>query len=406
MRKSYDELLKIANKLKCNDIYSWSKINTFNEDTYNYFLRYVLKIPEDRNDSIYAPLGTIAHDSLEKFYKNKLKHNGMLEYFEEKLFEYTVAGMKYDRSDEEKNKKIGNKYEDCLRHFFKNHIKIKGKPKLELFVPLKLNNSMFQCYIDFVHNEKRVIDNEEKDVIVITDWKTSTIYKGEKLEKEKGQLILYGMAIAQKLKIPINQIIIRWCFLKYVNIDCVQANGNTKVRTIERNDIGNSLLSSVKMWLKKSSLKLTDEDIDNHILKLIGTNSIDELPDDVKDKFSISDCYTEVQFDQEAIDELNEKLLNIVQQIKEKENEYKETKNSKIWWQEVTDKDSYRLANLSGYSAKIHRPYKEYLDNLNLFMNKKETDNDEEIQDSSDINLSVKETQKDEDDLSWLNDLL
>ena len=27
MRKSYDEIEKIANKLSCTDIFSWSKIN-------------------------------------------------------------------------------------------------------------------------------------------------------------------------------------------------------------------------------------------------------------------------------------------------------------------------------------------------------------------------------------------
>jgi hypothetical protein len=184
-----------------------------------------------------------------------------IEKYEEKLFEYTVGELKYDRSDEEKNKKIGDKYEECLRHFFKNHQRIPSKPKLEMFIPIKIENIMFQGYVDFIHSEKR----NDKDIMVVTDWKTSTIYKGEKLIKEKGQLLLYGLGIHQKLKIPYEQIIVRWAFLKYVDVDCLQANGNSKTRQIERNDIGNSLSSSVKMWLKKSSTKPTEDEIEEYL---------------------------------------------------------------------------------------------------------------------------------------------
>ncbi len=382
MRKTFKEIQKIANKLDCSEIYSWSKYNTYKEDPYIYYLKYILKIPEDRNDSIYAPMGTAAHEALENFYDNKVDHNGMLERFEEKLFEYTVGELKYDRTDEEKNKKIGNKYEACLRHFFKNHHRIPYKMKKEMFIPVKLDDVLIQGYIDFIHTETR----DNKKYMVITDWKTSSIYKGEKLEKEKGQLILYGYGIHQKLNIPLDQIIIRWCFLKYVEVECMQANGKIKNRIIERNDIGNSLSSSIKMWLKKSKNKLSDDDIDNYILKAVSDNSIECLPEDVKNKFIIKDCYVEIPLTEESINELKHDILLTIDEIKNKEKEYKETKSDKVWWKEVTNKDSYRLANLCGYSAKIHKPYKEYLDNLDMFKNQKE-----EIQD---------------EDLSWLKDLI
>jgi hypothetical protein len=382
MRKPFEEIQKIANKLDCSEIYSWSKYNTYKNDNYEYYLKYILKIPEDRNDSIYAPMGTTAHETLEDYYDDKIDNDGMLEKFEEKLFEYTVGELKYDRTDEDKNKKISNKYEACLRHFFKNHQKIPYKMKKEMFIPIKLDNVLIQGYIDFLHTELR---NNIKH-IVITDWKTSSIYKGEKLEKEKGQLILYGYGIHQKLNIPLDQIIVRWCFLKYVEIECMQANNKIKNRIIERNDIGNSLSSSVKMWLKKSDLKLNEEEIDNYLIQLISNNSIDCLPEDVKNKFTIKDCYVEVKLNKEDINELKEDIINTVAEIKNKEKQYKETKDNKIWWQNVTDKDSYRLANLCGYSAKIHKPYKEYLDSLEMFKDKKE--------------------KSEEDDLSWLEGLI
>lgn len=386
MRKEYSEIKKIANKIGCIDIYSWSKYNAYKTDTYGYFLKYILKTPEDRNDSIYASMGSASHDAIESFYKNEVNKAEMAEKFEEKLFEYTIAGLKYDRSDDDKNTSIGNKYEECLRHFFINHKKIDGEVKLEMFVPAKINNIMMQCYIDFIHTE--IKDN--KKYLYITDWKTSTVYKGEKYEKEKGQLILYGLAIHQKLKIPLNQIIVRWAFLKYVNVDCIQANGKSKTRTIERNDIGNSLSSSAKMWLKKSELELSEEEINNYLEKIVKENSIDYLPKDVKNKFEIRDCYVDVPLTEESIKELTDEIIRTVEEIKIKECDYNTTKDEKVWWQEVTDKESYFMNNLSGYSAKLHKPYKEYLESRDMFKTRE--------------NATI--TKSEEDDMGWLTGLL
>lgn len=384
MRKEYSEIKKIAEKLGCDEIFSWSKLNCYKNDSYEYMLKYILKIPEDRNDSIYSAMGSLAHSVLEDYYNNEITREEMSETFEDKLFEYTVGGLKYDRTDEDKNKKIGNKYEECLRHFFINHIKINHKPKLEMFIPIKIDNVMLQGYIDFIHSEIR---NNIK-VMVVTDFKTSSIYKGKKLDKEKDQLLIYGLGIHQKLNIPLEQIIVRWVFLKYVNIDCLQANGNWKVRTIERNDIGNSLQSSAKMWLKKSELKLDEYDIENQLQKMIDTNDIKHLPEDVQDKFIIRDCYVEVPLNEETISELKANIIMTVKEIKEKEKEYSKTKDYKVWWQDVTNESGYYMANLSGFSAAIHKPYKEYLDNLELFKDGGKKDSEEE------------------NDMSWLTGLL
>lgn len=382
MRKQYDEIQKIAKKLGCTSIFSWSKLNTYLRDSYEYLLKYVLKIPEDRKDSIYAVSGGVCHSILEKLYAKEIKHKDMLETYEDELFKFNLAELKYDRSDEEKNKKIGDKYEACLRHFFTNHQKIKGRPKIEMFIPIKIDDILVQGYIDFIHNEMR----EDKKCLVITDWKTSSIYKGEKLEKEKGQLLLYSLGIHQKLNIPLDQIIARWAFLKYVDVDCLQANGNWKTRTIERNAIGESLKSSVKMWLKKSENNLSMDEIDGYINKIVIKNSIDCLPKDVKDKFVIKDCYVEVPLTEETIEELKENIITTVKEIKAKELEYENTKDENIWWKDVTDKDSYFMNCLSGYSSRLHKPYAKYLEEKEMFLNKEE--------------------KEDEDDLGWLENLI
>jgi len=104
LRKQFEEVQLIANKLDCDEIYSWSKYNQYKGDKYTFFLKYILKIPEDRKDSIYGVFGNAAHDTIELFYKNEIDKDGMLERFEEKLFEFTIGGLKYDRCNEDKNK--------------------------------------------------------------------------------------------------------------------------------------------------------------------------------------------------------------------------------------------------------------------------------------------------------------
>ena len=106
---------------------------------------------------------------------------------------------------------------------------------LEMYCTIKVDDGIvFKGYIDKCGV---YIDENGKKKIVITDYKTSTIYKGEKLEKESGQLYLYAEGIRQKTGMPLEDISIRYLFLKYVNVRYLQANGEWKERQRERNHI-------------------------------------------------------------------------------------------------------------------------------------------------------------------------
>lgn len=376
MRKEYSEIVELAEKNHCNQIFSWSKYKTYLDDTYTYYLRYIAKIPPDRFDGIYAKSGGDIHECIEAFYKGELDHQGMLNRYEELLFENTLNGLKYDRSDEEKNKSVGDKYENCIRHFLLNHNKIPYKIKLEEFIGSVIGDTYFQGYIDAFHIEER----DGKKRLVITDWKSSSIYKGDKYEHEKGQLLIYIEGMHQK-GVPYEDIIARWNFLKYVNVTVTQANGKTKVRQLERNNYVEKLSSTINMWLKKSKYTISGEELD----KCIETNTLDYLPDDVKDKFVVDDCYVEIDFTEDDITELKNNIIETISDIKEKEKEYNtlidtdKEQAERVWWQEVTDSQSFFMANLSDYSAKIHKPYAEYLENREMFLDKQDnTDDDEE----------------------------
>lgn len=383
MRKTKEELEQIKNDLGIDRIWSWSKLNTYITDPYEYLLKYILKIQEDRKDSIYAVSGGCSHELIEKFYQNELDHQNMLNEYEDKVFEFNTLGLMYDRSDKDKNEKIAKKYEDCMRHFFSNHIKVTNKPIIEQFILIKVGDHYFQGYIDFINIEKR--DNNKK--IIITDWKTSSIYKGEKLLKESGQLLLYGEGVHQKTNTPYEDIIIRFNFMKYVNVTYTQKKGDKKVRQIERNAIGEKLQSNVKTWLKH--FKYDEDEIDIFLCQMSDTNGISCLPKKIQEKFEISDCYIEVELNKEIINNHIQNIINIIKQIEEKEEEYEETKNKNIFWQDVDKQSSYYHTNLSGYSASIHIPYKKYLE---------EYENKEDRRMVEDKELV--------EDLAWLDEIL
>lgn len=386
MRKEYSEIQKLAEENNCHQIFSWSKYKTYLDDTYTYYLKYVAKIPPDRFDGIYAKSGGDIHECIEAFYKGELDHQGMLDKYEELLFENTLNGLKYDRSDEEKNKSIGDKYENCIRHFLLNHKRIPYKICLEEFIGSVIGDTYFQGYIDACHIEER----NDVPKVVITDWKSSSIYKNDKYEHEKGQLLIYVEGMHQK-GIAYEDIIARWNFLKYVNVTVTQKaidketkQHKTKVRTLERHNYVEQLETSIRMWMK--ALSKFDEDTNEYLIgECIKNNTLDGLPIDVRNKFTVNDCYVEIEFTEDDITELKNNIIATINEIKEKTEEYVALESTdkeqaeRVWWQEVTDSHSFFMANLSDYSADLHKPYKEYLENREMFMNKiDDTDDDTE----------------------------
>jgi len=374
MRKTQKQLEQIKKKYNISELWSWSKYNTYKTDKFEYFLKYIKQTKQDRNDSIYGASGNAAHDIIEKFYNKEIKYEEMIDEYEDALFKFNIAKLKYDRCDEDKNEKIANKYEECMRHFFLNHQILPYKLILEEFLLIKVGEFLFQSYLDCVHKEIR----DGKAKYLVTDFKTSSIYTGKKINKERGQLVLYAEGLRQKLNIPLEDIIIRWAFLKYVEVEQMQANGKVSYRNIERNKIGESLTAGAKMWLKKE--KYSEEEIEDFIFLMEETNNILCLPESVREKFVIKDCYVEIPLDQKVIDDLKSEIISTIIEIKKLENEYIKTKNEKLFWQDVDKEHSYYMANLSSYSRNIHKPYDEYLTNIEIMSggsNSKRDDDDD-----------------------------
>jgi hypothetical protein len=346
----------------------------------------VKHIKPDRFDGRYGSSGSSAHDILERLYTGEIKYDDMVDEWEAQVMLLDMSDLKYNRADDGKNKKIADKYEYCVTHFFANHKMVKGKTVVEEFVVCKIGDYYFNGYIDFMH--------QEDGILYITDFKTSTIYTGQKAIDESGQLTLYAEAMHQRLGIPIDKIVIRWNFLKYVTVGEPTVKGEIKYRNIERNQIGEKLSSKAKLHLKRYGC--TEEEINEYVLQMIAENSIDCLPEKIKLLYTFDDCYVNINLTQDTIDDLKNDIIETLDEIIALTEEYNQTEDDMLFYQEVQKKDEYYFYNLCDYSRSIHKPWNNYLNEQNMF-----NMDTSSIKTNESVNVSA-----DDEDLSWLDDLL
>ena len=210
---------------------------------------------------------------------------------------------------------------------------------------------------------------------------------------------MYSIALHQ-MGIPFEKIKIAWNFLKYQCVTVQSKKGVKKVREIERFELGEKLQANAKMWLKEFGY---EENMLEYLDKLAQTNDITCLPQEVQEKYELHDCYVYVDLTSELIQYWENFIINTMKMIREKEATYAELKAAgkydeadKLWWEdeESLKKQSYYLTNLCGYSTKLYKPLKAYLDAQDEKKN-------------GDI-LGAKNKQDEEydiDNLDWLNDL-
>ena len=381
MRKTPEELNELCEKYNTDRLWSWSRINCVHNSLYEYFLKYIKMATPDRDDSIYTVTGGICHDIIEKFYNGEITYEQMIDEFNDGwMTAYEIGELKFDRSDSEKNKNIANKYYKNLEHFFTNHKKLPYNVQLEQFVTIKIGNEYYQGYIDCCYKD-------DDGNYVILDWKTSSIYKGDKALNECGQLCMYAMALHQK-GIPYDKIKIAWDFLKYQCVTVESKKGEKKVREIERCELGNSLKANARTWLKHFGY---EDQTEEYLAALEESNDISVLPVEVQEKYEFADCIVYVDLTEELINHWEDYIINTTKEIRDKEEEYKVSFDEHIWWEdeEAVKAQSYYFSNLCSFSPNLHKPYGAYLDKFNLLKNI--------------IAAKKKKIEDEEDDMSWLD---
>lgn len=394
-RLTNEELQKVRDKYGVDELYSWSKINTFMTSPYEFYLQYILKKKPDRDNCAYAPLGGSVHQVIEDYYSSKINYEDMVNNFEDAwLTAIEICDLKFDRNDEIKNNNIKKKYKDDLIYFFKHHKPLKNKVELERFLAAKIGGYVLQGYAD-------AITKDDEGNFVIIDWKSSSKYSKKALEEHSGQLTVYVIALMQ-MGVPLNKIRAAFNFLKYCTVEYQQANGQTKTRDIERFELGEKLQTNISMWLKKLGY---EEQVDDYLKMVIDTNSLECLPEEVQKKYIINDCYCFIDLNEKLVDKWQKEIIATIRDIELRRDDWNETHNEKIWWdsEDSVKAQSYYFATLSGFSGALHKPYGEYLakleaqSNAGMFGNLLET--------SSSVTSKVIENNNVEVDLSWLDSL-
>lgn len=394
MRLSYEELNKIKEQYGVNELWSFSKFDTYRTSHYEFLLKYVLHEKElSEKESAYAPMGSSCHDALEKFYNGEVKYEELSEMFDDAwMMNIDIANLYFDRGDTTKNNNMKDKYYANLKHYFEHFTPIEGKTVMEQFLTIKVNDDIvFQGYADCM------VQNKETGTIDIIDFKTSSLYsgsieKGGALKDHAAQLTLYAEALRQK-GVPQDKIRAGFSFLKYVSVDCEQVNGKIKTRQIERNKIGESLQASAKTWLKKLG---HEDEMMEYLDTLAQSNDVTTLPEDVQAKFKVYDCYVWLDNIWDFYEELKVEIIETIAEIRSKVAAYETTKDDNLFWDsdESLKAQSYYYNNLCGYSLKQLRPYQQYLDKLKA--------------EKEDGLLGVPKSNDDsydEFDMSWLNSL-
>lgn len=403
-RLTKEELDAIKKRYNVSRLWSFSRMNTYITSRYEYFLRYVKKIPENRLDCAYATLGTLAHDTLDDYYDGKIQYEDMIKQFEDGwTMAIDVADLKLDRNDPEHDKKLKAKYKIDMIHFFNNHMPYKYKLLIEKPVVAKVGSNVFVGYCDAIYK-----DSEGNYVIV--DFKTSSNsgFTGKNLEKKSMQLIIYAMALMQ-YGVDIEKIKLCFNMLKYVNVETTLKNGNKKLRTIERCSLAESLSSNVKMWLKDAGY--SENEIDDYLKLLLDANNISVLPEEVRDKYKVDDCHIFVPLTQELVDECSDYIISTIRDIMLREKDYEETQSENCFWdsEDEVKAQSYYFSTLSGYSANLHKPYQKYLERLDAMKNG--VNIFDGIGSEADSNIAstnnvVCDKNKNDIDLSWLDNIV
>lgn len=395
MRLSEEELARVREKYHVDELWSYSRLDTFRISPYLFFLKYV-KHEQPKKDMVspYGIIGGAVHTVLEKYYKGDIQYKDMLEEFQnEYATQIELFELKFNNSDEKLNESISRKYKADLEHFFSNYVPVPGKHWMEQFVSLEVQPGVvIQGYIDDTVKE-------EDGSIHLYDFKTSSIsgYRGDRLIEHSHQLVLYAEALRQK-NVPEDKIKLSFNMLKYVNVDIEQKNGSIKTSTIERCQIGEKLQTKASMCLK--NFGYSEEEMNTYLADMLTDNSIEGLPDEVKAKFVIKDCYIDVPNPFEIYKDLKLEIIDIVSEIDNRKHEYAETHDDKVWYddEELIKEQMYFHLQLSDYAPQQHKPLWIYLEKL-----EKE---EEEKKASMDLLGVTKKTESGDDDLSWIDNII
>ncbi len=166
---------------------SHSKLDSYNECGYKYYIRYHEHLPEKRDDTA-LQFGSYIHKILERG-----------------LNETTLSALEVIAEEEKKNYKFEDSYLVKIPKCLKNFLNFNTQISVSQTIGSELKEEMDIGDIKYVGIIDRVLQAEDKSVMIL-DYKTSKREKTKLELSEDPQLIGYAVCISRKFDIPIQKI--------------------------------------------------------------------------------------------------------------------------------------------------------------------------------------------------------
>jgi hypothetical protein len=342
----YDFMRDNNNQL---DYFSYSRINI--KCPYEFYLKKIKGV--DQEDSVYTAIGTLIHDLIEDFYFEKISKEEMIDEF--KLQFALISKAYIFKTEISQNNKMFERYYNDLLHFFQNHLKLNGIKVIEQLVFINIKDKhLLIGYIDML--------SREGNKLIITDWKTSTIYTKKKQEEYAEQLILYAIGLSQNFKVNLNQIKVRWNFVRYVKIIYKLVNNSEKITYCERSNWVDKMSTQIKRRMKHSGYDSIETSY--LISECIKNNSLDILSESVQKNFVVSEAYVDYDFNADQVRRLKNKVEVKCDQIIER------GKSESAWLRDekIDNKDMFYCNVLCGVKKHCFY-YKDYLNDKDFYIN-------------------------------------
>lgn len=246
--------------------YSYSKISSFHQCPYDWYLAYIKK--NRSADNVYGILGTEIHESYELMTQGKRTKQEAIDSFDKAFNECMENGLSFPTENS------GGKYYKDIIHSFKTFENFKDK---EMLQELEFNYTF--CGLEFVGYIDLVLIDHKNKTIQILDWKSSSKFSKKDLESSKVfQLILYSMVIKDALGEEYEDYKVlnpTFYMLKY----CRVRGASGRLKTIERCDIteddeyispllvevqyNTKMVEALKQYVVNTYFELSFKDVDD-----------------------------------------------------------------------------------------------------------------------------------------------
>lgn len=267
-------------------IWSYSRVSSYKNCPHEYYLSRILK--KESVDNLYSKLGGLSHDALESYYNGEIKYEDMLNRFENEFLDYEMADMKFVK-DEVQNEKMIKKYKNSMIHFFKNHIPITQKVLSEKEVWVDTGMVAFIGYIDAIHKDDDGFYNitDYKTSSMGNEYKgENLLHKQEQLLLYALALVQLGIPL-ETIKIRWNFLKYTNIVFNHMISVTYMKNGKLTKSSMRKDEMIKKLSPQLKKDMLELFPKLSAKELKENINILIEDGSLDSLPKSIKDKYII-----------------------------------------------------------------------------------------------------------------------